>query len=341
MNNPKVSIVVPCYNVEKYLDRCVRSLINQTLNEIEIILIDDESPDKVPQMCDSWAKQNSRIKVVHKKNAGLGMACNTGIEVASGDYIAFCDSDDWVELYTYERMYSAAIKYHADAVYSGIQKINDKGLVIPMNQADELYVYSSRSAVQAFFLDMIAAKPSDCRERSIQMSAKTVLYKKSTICNNGIRFVSERQFMSEDLLFNLDFIKVSKCLVNLPSTFYYYYDNENSITRKVRTDRIAKYFPLREEMISRYLSFGNQNEIRDRINRMFIGYVRAEIPKIINSTISLNEKKSIIKDVCSNDVWKEINLSYPKKLMPIKHKIPYLLILHKCFWGLFLMSKVR
>ena len=77
----KVSIVVPCWGVEKYLDRCVESLINQTLREIEIILVDDESPDRVPEMCDEWAKRDNRIKVIHKKNGGLGMACNSGLEV--------------------------------------------------------------------------------------------------------------------------------------------------------------------------------------------------------------------------------------------------------------------
>lgn len=105
---PKVSIIVPCWGVEKYLDKCVESLVYQTLSDIEIILVDDESPDRVPEMCDEWAKKDGRIKVVHKKNAGLGMACNSGLDVATGEYVAFCDSDDWVELNTYEALYSKA-----------------------------------------------------------------------------------------------------------------------------------------------------------------------------------------------------------------------------------------
>ena len=102
--NPKVSIVVPVYRVECYLDRCVQSLVNQTLKEIEIILVDDGSPDKCPQMCDEYAKKDYRVKVIHKQNAGLGMACNSGIEVATGDYIAFCDSDDYVDVKMQETM---------------------------------------------------------------------------------------------------------------------------------------------------------------------------------------------------------------------------------------------
>ena len=90
---PKVSIIVPVYNVEKYLARCMESLLNQTLTEIEIILVDDGSPDNCPQMCDEYAKRDSRVKVIHKSNAGLGYARNSGLDVAIGEYIAFVELD--------------------------------------------------------------------------------------------------------------------------------------------------------------------------------------------------------------------------------------------------------
>ena len=93
----KVSIIVPVYNVEKYIDRCMKSLMNQTLHEIEIILVDDGSPDSCPQMCDEYAKQDTRVKVIHKENAGLGYARNSGLEIATGEYVAFVDSDDYVD----------------------------------------------------------------------------------------------------------------------------------------------------------------------------------------------------------------------------------------------------
>ena len=113
---PKISIIVPIYNVEKYLDRCVRSLCNQTLQDIEIILVDDQSPDDCPRMCDEYAKQDSRIIVIHKKNGGLGYARNSGMKVATGEYVAFVDSDDYVDLDMFESMYNSAKKYDADFV---------------------------------------------------------------------------------------------------------------------------------------------------------------------------------------------------------------------------------
>ena len=103
--NPKVSIIVPVYKVEQYLDSCVHSLLNQTLKDIEIILVDDGSPDKCPIICDLYAQKDTRVKVIHKTNEGLGMARNSGIEFATGEYITFCDSDDYVDLETYETVY--------------------------------------------------------------------------------------------------------------------------------------------------------------------------------------------------------------------------------------------
>ena len=92
----KISIIVPIYKVQDYLDECIESIINQTYSNIEVILVDDGSPDRCPQMCDEWAKRDSRIRVIHKKNGGLSSARNAGLDVANGEYISFVDSDDFI-----------------------------------------------------------------------------------------------------------------------------------------------------------------------------------------------------------------------------------------------------
>ena len=97
-NNELISIIVPIYNVQKYLDRCMKTLLNQTYRNIEIILVDDESPDECPKMCEEYAKIDQRVKVIHKKNGGLGFARNSGLEIAQGKYIIFVDSDDYETL---------------------------------------------------------------------------------------------------------------------------------------------------------------------------------------------------------------------------------------------------
>lgn len=329
---PKVSIVVPCWGVEKYLDRCVESVVNQTLHDIEIILIDDKSPDRVPEMCDAWAKKDSRIKVVHKpENEGLGMACNTGIENATGKYIAFCDSDDWVEIDMYEKMYNVAKEYKAQIVYSGIRRVDGNGNITPMNQADELKVYNGKSSVLGLGMDLVAAEPHSFEERRIAMSAKIVLYDASNIRKFSLRFQSERKMISEDLLWNLDNIACANCVVEIPFTFYNYFDNSNSLTNTVRKDRYPFYKSLAVELFERTKSLGYPKDIDNRIQRMFIGYSRHRLFLVCKSNQAYDIKKQQLKEVCEDSFLQEMISSYPIYQMHVKRLLPILLVKYKLY----------
>ena len=103
MKSALISVIVPIYKVEKYLDECIESIVNKTYRNLEIILVDDGSPDKCPEMCDQWAKKDERIRVIHKENGGLSSARNAGLDVATGDYVGFVDSDDFIERDMYEK----------------------------------------------------------------------------------------------------------------------------------------------------------------------------------------------------------------------------------------------
>ena len=116
MQGSLLTVIVPVYKVEKYLHRCVDSIINQTYRNLEIILVDDGSPDNCPAICDEYAKKDNRIKVIHQENKGLSGARNAGLDVATGDYIAFVDSDDWIELDAYERVMNVIIYEKLDVV---------------------------------------------------------------------------------------------------------------------------------------------------------------------------------------------------------------------------------
>jgi len=128
MTSPKVSIIVPVYKVEKYLHRCIDSILTQIFTDFECILVDDCSPDKCPEICDNYAKQDTKIKVIHKaQNEGLPQARKTGFENSSGDYIIFIDSDDWLETDMIEKLYSSAIKSNADLSFCDFYVYNDHG----------------------------------------------------------------------------------------------------------------------------------------------------------------------------------------------------------------------
>ena len=127
-----ISVIVPIYKVEDYLDRCIQSLVNQTYKNLEIILVDDGSPDDCPRICDEWEKRDQRIKVIHKENGGLSDARNAGMKVMVGAYVSYIDSDDWIAQDMYQKMINAIKKNNADICEcafertSGIEKKEDK-----------------------------------------------------------------------------------------------------------------------------------------------------------------------------------------------------------------------
>ena len=128
MYNMKISIIVPIYNVENYLDKCIKSIVNQSFKNLEIILVDDGSPDRCPQMCDAWAERDARIRVIHKENGGPSSARNAGIELASGDYVIFLDPDDyWMGTNALCHLYEIAIQFNADVVRGEYVSIDEDG----------------------------------------------------------------------------------------------------------------------------------------------------------------------------------------------------------------------
>ena len=208
--NGLVSIILPIYNVEKYIDRCINSVVNQTYKELEIILVDDGSPDNCPKICDEWAKRDNRIKVVHKKNAGLGMARNTGIENAHGEYICFFDSDDYIALDTIKKVMQTASQTEADLILFGHYEVDknhhEKAFVPNMGKK-----YYQGDEVQSIVLPaMISFDPYTGDNTNLGMSACMSAYRYSLIHRNEWRFVSERDLISEDVYSMLCRIHIMK-----------------------------------------------------------------------------------------------------------------------------------
>lgn len=147
-----VSVIVPVYNVEKYLRKCIESIINQTHANLEIILVNDGSQDQCPAICDEYATMDKRIKVIHQANGGLSDARNTGLDICQGDYIYLVDSDDYIECDAIEILYREIIKHDADIAVANINKVYPNGKVVPMNQyngqvlKDKKQIYKNASS---------------------------------------------------------------------------------------------------------------------------------------------------------------------------------------------------
>lgn len=209
----KISIIIPVYKVEKYLDRCVESVVNQTYENIEIILVDDGSPDNCPAICDEWAKKDSRIKVIHKQNAGVSAARNSGMKIAAGEYIGFVDSDDYIEPEMFEKLAAGISQSRADLAVCGFIKYEK-----PVSAEKDFDCTAEDSKVMLFGCDYYEGY------------IWNKLYSAKVIKENGIRFDITLR-MCEDTLFNFDYLKCIKKVHICTYIGYYYYTREDSVMR--------------------------------------------------------------------------------------------------------------
>ena len=320
MSTPKISIIVPCYNVEKYLDRCMDSLLNQTLKDIEIIMVDDGSPDNCPQMCDEYAKKDSRVKVVHKKNGGLGFARNSGLDIANCEYVAFVDSDDYVGLDMYKTLYDRAEADKCDAVFCGFRTEVRENKWMYSDEVDADKLWKGKD-VQQFMLNMIASGAGVKAERLYQMSVWHSIYKRSLIDENHLRFVSEREVASEDIPFQVDFLSKANTVAYVSKTFYSYCLNGTSLTATLKPEKYDRYKQLRACLLSKL----TDSEYISRVDRLFIGYTRSYLYDIINST--WNNKVDMIKQIQNDKVWNEVGSRYNPTNLPFVSMSIYKLLI--------------
>lgn len=322
MEIPKISIIVPIYKVEKYLERCIETLINQSIKNIEIILINDGSPDNSSEICDKYALTDLRIKVIHKENEGLGLARNTGLEVATGTYIAFVDSDDYVDINMYKKLAEYADKHHCDAVFCNFYTEINNGKWRNSSEVSD-YELWEKSKIHSFMLDMIASKPHEKLERKYQMSVWHAIYKHTIIDKKNIRFLSERVVVSEDIPFQVDFLSASNRIGYIPNAYYYYCKNDNSLTKNFLTEKYDRFKNLRNHLLMKNSTI----EYKQRVNKLFIGYCRSYITELINS--NQNNKKGILNIIVKDPIWETIKREYKSSYLPIYSRIYYKIILSK------------
>ena len=198
--NALISIIVPVYNVDKYLSKCIDSIISQTYNEIELILVDDGSPDNSPKICDEYARKDNRIIVIHKENGGVSSARNAGLDIAKGEYIGFIDPDDYIVSDMYECMVNAIEKYNFDMVVCGYDYIDENG-----NVTRPYKIKSDEILTQKQFVSMQFDMPPTVRHGVVNK-----LFRKSLF--SGIRF-PENMHSSEDVYVICSYVKkISDCV---------------------------------------------------------------------------------------------------------------------------------
>lgn len=213
----KISVVIPVYNVEKYLGRCLDSIINQTFEDLEIICIDDGSTDNSLLILRSYVNKDSRIIVVSQRNQGISAVRNKGIDMAKGEYISFIDSDDWIDTDFFEKLYSSAVANNADIAAAGIIRLNKyrKRFLVKYDKTE--------TAVEP----NIKFELCDVPDRNYVWNK---IYKLEKIRKNNLRF--KEGVFYEDIIFTPQALYSLEKLVAVPQTFYYYWKTKNSIVTK-------------------------------------------------------------------------------------------------------------
>ena len=305
MQSELVSVVVPVYNVEKYLNRCLDSIVSQTYKNIEIILVDDGSTDMSSSMCDEWRRRDNRIKVVHKKNAGLGEARNSGIENATGKYICFVDSDDYIELRTISTCVALAEEKELDLVSYGFNKVNASGEIKSLIPRVKESVYVNNQVVDSF-LPQLMVSGLDGKNNNLQMSLCASFIKMYVIRNNNWRCASERQLISEDVYSLLELYKYIKSVGVIEESYYYYCENPSSLSHSYRSDRFEKnkswYYECRE-LCDR---LGYPSDIKKYVTDQFFSNVLALMKIIVNGNDKRSVKRKNIKIIIRDKTMREI-----------------------------------
>ena len=320
-----ISVIVPVYNVEDYLRKCIDSLIDQTLKDIEIILVDDGSTDKSGNICDEYVLKDNRVKVVHKENGGLSDARNTGIDIARGKYISFIDSDDWIEIQMLERLYNLAIANEADIVQGDYIKVYDENITV-RNISENIMKYNSEKILNELYRDN---------------SIKTVvvwnkIYKRELF--NNIRFPKGK--LHEDEFTTYKVLHKANLIIDTNAPIYYYRQREDSIMNSdfniKRFDRLEALKDRKEYFIKNKLlelSFKTEAHLC-RIMKSFYIKIhsrnikdKAYLLKVLNREVRKNYFKFITNRELSNKEKLTLSLAVlNNKLYYNMYKIKELII---------------
>lgn len=321
--NPSVSVIIPIYNTAKYLDKCIESVVNQTEDNLQIILVDDGATDASPAMCDAWAKKDDRIQVIHKQNEGLGFTRNAGLNAAAGKYVSFLDSDDTLELDTYEKCIKKMEKTGARACYFGRKTMDKEGnFHLNPNIPDKL-VFSGTEVKSEFAKTYFGPLPKEEQHRYIQASACCVLYERAIIEENHIRFCSEREYLSEDTFFNLDICRHAEYVCILPENFYNYTYNAASLTKQYSDTKFERCKEFYRKLEGYIREFPELTDAQERVQALFIGHTRGFIKSEIAALKLRGWKETyrIVKKMCEDKVLREIYGKFPVELLDRNGKI--------------------
>lgn len=303
----KVSVIVPVYNVENFIEKTLSSICNQTFSDLEIILIDDGSKDQSGEICDQYAKKDSRIRVIHQENQGITKTRNTGIQLASGDYLCFVDSDDWISENFISVLVAASDRNKADIAFTNHSIVNH-----------------NQCSYRDDYHQSIYAEPAEKNELLCQIFFPAVhgkIYRRSSLMNREITFLVQKGYngFAEDILFNFEALNGAEKLIFVPEEYYFYNrDNPNSVcalpakqeaNNDDRMTVLTKIFatasklpyrldisPTLKKIAKQHIEWGKEDMARKFIKSPFAGLKKSERSYLLEVAAGiLGEKTNFAK----------------------------------------------
>lgn len=310
---PIISVIVPVYKTEKYIDRCLESIMRQTMKDLEVILIDDGSPDNSGIICDEWAKRDSRIKVIHQKNAGAGAARNVGLKAATGEYIGFVDSDDWIHPQMYSILYKAIEEKKCDMAMCELSRHNRFIEKYPEIAGYPITFKSKNEMLARFF--RINGEDSSIIQLGTKLIRKEIL--------RNFQFIEGT--INEDVSAVYDFISCSSLTASIPIPMYYYFINTLGVTRSPVTLKDMEYIhafqKIKEDVKHKYPDFECYAE-DNCVRSVFTILSKMKLFGFDRADKTLYGKYIDMKNYVRHNFWKLLRLP-----MPISRK---LLLLYVC-----------
>lgn len=319
MHNDLISVIIPVYNVEKYLEKSVESVVKQTYNNLEIILIDDGSTDNSGKICDNLAKNDNRIKVIHKENGGAADARNYGLSNSTGDYICFVDSDDYVSTEFVEKLYNAILEEDADMsvcdyLYAGVDETTWKN-----SKKKQKRNYTNIEALQ----DMFSCK------QILEVILCNKLFKKSLFVDNKIKFPVGKMYEDNFTMYKLFYY--SKKITLIPDKLYFYVQTKNSVMRVKFNEKKLQMLQCLEET-KEFLKLHNCKKLMPYYNVYSFSTKRSLINNMILDNYDFNAIQKMRKEIAS-EIGNIIFSKYITTKMKIKMIV--LAVNYKLFLKLF------
>lgn len=315
----KVSIIVPVYRTEQWLERCVKSILEQTYPNLEVILVDDGSPDSCPQLCDDWAKTDRRIRVLHKKNGGLMAAWMDGVRMSTGEYLMFVDSDDWIDTCAVEKMMEFSSDCGREVICSNyMQEEQDRSF--PVRQALQPGVYEEKQLLQEVFPSLLGQERRPITlSRCMKLFSRGLIEENMHYCNPGI-------VMGEDVNITLPaLLSAKRIAVMEDACFYHYLYLNNSMVHRYDAKLYDNILKL-SEIVRKVMQEKKVSNWKEQAQREFILLLFLVLKNEVRSGQKGWMKR--LREICSDIRVREALAEADLKLCTKENRVLYQTVKH-------------